>query len=86
MLGGLFRSDRFQRNETELVIIVTPYVVRPVESKRLASPTTGLTPPNDVDRLWRGNTHKPRLQKDRQVPHGRGARNGLAGPAGFMLD
>ena len=34
VLGALFRSDNFQRNETELVIIVTPYVVRPVASLR----------------------------------------------------
>jgi len=32
ILGALFRSDRFERNETELVIIVTPYVVRPAPS------------------------------------------------------
>ena len=30
ILGALFRSDNFQRNETELVIVVTPYLVRPV--------------------------------------------------------
>lgn len=86
VLGGLFRSDRFQRNETELVIIVTPYIVRPVASKRLASPTDGLKAPNDVDRLWRGKTHKSGLKKDKQPVHGRGAANGLAGPAGFVLD
>lgn len=38
VLGALFRSDRFQRNETELVIIVTPYLVRPVDADRLATP------------------------------------------------
>lgn len=86
VLGGLFRSDRFQRNETELVIIVTPYIVRPVSAKRLASPTDGLKAPNDVDRLWRGKTHKSGLQQDKQPVHGRGASNGLAGPAGFVLD
>jgi pilus assembly protein CpaC len=86
VLGGLFRSERFQRNETELVIIVTPYIVRPVDSKRLTTPTKGLTPPNDTDRLYRGKTHRPRLEKDQRTVHGRGARNGLAGPAGFVLD
>ena len=86
VLGGLFRSDRFQRNETELVIIVTPYIVRPVDSKRLSTPTKGLTPPNDTDRLYRGKTHRPRLEKDKRVVHGRGARDGLAGPAGFLID
>lgn len=86
VLGGLFRSDRFQRNETELVIIVTPYIVRPVDSKRLTTPTQGLKPPNDTDRLYRGKTHRPQLEKEKRTVHGRGARNGLAGPAGFVLD
>ena len=36
VLGALFRSDRFRRNETELVIIVTPYLVRPVSDPRAA--------------------------------------------------
>jgi pilus assembly protein CpaC len=86
VLGGLFRSDKLQRNETELVIIVTPYIVRPVDSKQLSTPTKGLTPPNDTDRLYRGKTHRPRLKKENRVVHGRGARDGLAGPAGFLLD
>lgn len=86
VLGGLFRSDRFQRNETELVIIVTPYIVRPVDSKRLTTPTKGLKPPNDTDRIYRGKTHRPHLEKEKRTVHGRGARNGLAGPAGFVLD
>lgn len=38
ILGTLFRSDKFEREETELVIIITPYIVRPVSSpKRLLS-------------------------------------------------
>src|SRR5262249_17679165 len=40
MLGALFRSDQFQHNETELVIIVTPYLVSP-SSVALAAPTDG---------------------------------------------
>ncbi|HEY9537282.1 MAG TPA: type II and III secretion system protein family protein [Kiloniellaceae bacterium] len=38
ILGALFQSDRFQRNETELVIIVTPYIVRPVDADALQTP------------------------------------------------
>lgn len=38
ILGNLFRSRRFQRNETELVILITPYVVSPVEERRLRGP------------------------------------------------
>lgn len=38
ILGALFQSDRFERRETELVIIVTPYVVRPVDANQLKTP------------------------------------------------
>jgi pilus assembly protein CpaC len=38
ILGALFQSDRFERSETELVIIVTPYVVRPVNADQLRTP------------------------------------------------
>lgn len=39
ILGALFKSERFERNETELVIIVTPYLVNPVSDNRLDLPT-----------------------------------------------
>jgi pilus assembly protein CpaC len=52
VLGALFRSNRFQRNETELVIIVTPYLVRPVSDPQgLAAPTDGYRPATDLDRI-----------------------------------
>ena len=52
ILGALFRSDKFQRNETELVIVVTPYVVRPVANPALLRlPTDGYQPPSDLERI-----------------------------------
>jgi pilus assembly protein CpaC len=42
ILGALFRSRDFQQNQSELVVIVTPYVVNPVNEQELASPTEGL--------------------------------------------
>jgi pilus assembly protein CpaC len=52
ILGALFRSDRFRRAETELVIIVTPYLVRPVgDPAALAAPTDGFRPATDLDRI-----------------------------------
>ncbi|MFM2149772.1 MAG: hypothetical protein RLZZ187_2078 [Pseudomonadota bacterium] len=52
VLGALFRSDRFRRAETELVIIVTPYIVRPVsEPARLAAPTDTFRPATDLERI-----------------------------------
>jgi pilus assembly protein CpaC len=47
ILGALFRSTSFQRDETELVIIVTPYLVRPV-SGQMALPTDGYRMPDDA--------------------------------------
>ena len=55
ILGALFRSTSFRRSETELVIIVTPYLVRPV-SGQLALPTDGYRAPTDVQRVWEGQS------------------------------
>ncbi|HEY8593206.1 MAG TPA: type II and III secretion system protein family protein [Sphingomicrobium sp.] len=55
VLGALFRSTNFQKQETELVVIVTPYLVRPV-SGQLATPTDGLRVPNDAQRDLLGQT------------------------------
>ena len=52
ILGALFRSDKFQRNETELVIVVTPYIVRPVaDPTELRLPTDGWQAPSDLERI-----------------------------------
>ncbi len=85
ILGSLFRSDLFRREETELVIIVTPYIVRPVSNQRLALPTDGLTPPTDTDRVLYSRLYRPTLGRRPSGPNGRGA-SGLIGPVGFMLD
>jgi len=55
VLGALFRSTKFQRHETELVVIVTPYLVRPV-SGQLATPIDGYRVPNDGRRDFLGQT------------------------------
>ena len=47
ILGTLFRSRDFQKSETELVVIVTPYAVRPVARQELARPLDGLGEPSD---------------------------------------
>ncbi|WPB83916.1 type II and III secretion system protein family protein [Sediminicoccus rosea] len=52
VLGALFRSDRYRRNETELVIIITPYLVRPVSDPRaLGTPNDSMRPATDLDRI-----------------------------------
>lgn len=54
VLGALFRSTRFQREETELVIIVTPYLVTPVAPADLAVPTDRITPAISTGELLAG--------------------------------
>ena len=52
ILGALFRSDAFQRNETELVIVITPTLVAPAPTGAgVKLPTDGWKPPTDVERL-----------------------------------
>lgn len=77
VLGALFRSDRFQRNETELVIIITPYVVRPSSDPvALGAPTDRIVPPDDADRIL----------FFRQIARQRGLPPRLPGEAGFGLN
>jgi pilus assembly protein CpaC len=57
ILGSLFRSTQFRRQETELVIIVTPYLVRPI-SGQLASPTDGYRAPTDPEINWEGKLYR----------------------------
>jgi pilus assembly protein CpaC len=64
ILGALFKSDKFQRDETELVIVITPYLVKP-SNTRLALPTDGLAAPNDAERWLFGKSFKG---SDKPVP------------------
>jgi pilus assembly protein CpaC len=81
----LFRSQRFRSNETELVILVTPYLVRPVDEPVLAAPTDGYRAPSDIERILEGRLHSARLNPGRGGPIGpQGQR--LIGPVGFVLE
>ncbi|MCW9002790.1 MAG: type II and III secretion system protein family protein, partial [Rhodospirillales bacterium] len=82
ILGALFRSDRFQRQESELVIIVTPYIVRPVSGQKLATPDQGYAAPHDVERLFVGGLFRRNSEKGAGGPVERRGR-GLIGPIGF---
>ncbi len=60
IIGALFRSNGFQRNETELVVIITPYLVKPVNNARdIALPTDGARAPSDIDRVLFGKLSGP---------------------------
>lgn len=85
ILGALFRSDRFRRQETELIIIVTPYVVRPVSAKRIPTPIDGLEVPNDMDRYLHGQSYRAK-PKSVSTPASDSNGRTTAAPAGFMLN
>jgi pilus assembly protein CpaC len=77
VLGALFRSSRFRKNETELIIVVTPYVVRPLTNgAEVPLPNDNVQPPTDLERIIAGKLAKERtVNKPVQ----------LKGDPGFML-
>jgi pilus assembly protein CpaC len=84
VIGALFRSNRFRRAETELVIIVTPYLVQPVSANQIALPTDGFRTANDGQRVLLGQQHDSRTGEPRPVPSAAPPRTvapGLAGQA-----
>lgn len=80
ILGALFSSKDYQKSETELVIIVTPLMVRPTAMSNLARPTDGLAPASDLKTNFLGHLNRV-YGKGRQIPDG-----GLKGDYGFIVE
>lgn len=68
IIGALFKSDRFQRNETELVIVITPYLVKPVSAGQVKLPTDGYMAPTDLQRWLLGKTFDGKSANTRPQP------------------
>jgi len=68
IIGNLFKSQGYRRQETELVIVVTPYLVRPVDASQLALPTDGYRNADDAQRLLGGRMHAGQTGGGRPVP------------------
>jgi pilus assembly protein CpaC len=84
VLGTLFRSSNFQRQESELVIIVTPYIIRPVADIRaLKTPVDGMAPASDVERIFMQRLTGPAKPGSDTALGVGGAR--LQGDAGFIV-
>jgi pilus assembly protein CpaC len=84
VLGQLFRSEAFQRNETELVIVVTPYIVHPIATAdRAMMPTDGFVPSTDSEFVLRANEYQSHGPAQ-PAPAAGGA--SLVGPVGFDLE
>ena len=83
ILGALFRSNSFRQGQSELVIVVTPYVVEPVANPAdLQVPTAGLAPPNEIERILRGEFQSPAAPNPDAFP----TPTRLFGTAGFILE
>ena len=86
ILGALFRSSDFVRLETELVMVVTPYIVKPVSADQIILPTYKFLPPSEKDFFLLG-----RIRQD--MPNvtpasGPGGRigGGIAGAHGHIVE
>jgi pilus assembly protein CpaC len=83
VLGRLFRSDSFQRNESEMVVILSAYIVQPTETPdALAAPTDGFAPSSDLKRFLLGRLQDTYTRKSAAgaVPPPQ-----LQGPYGYVI-
>jgi pilus assembly protein CpaC len=78
ILGALFRSRDYVRSQTELVIMVTPYLAEP---GRPELPTEEFAIPNDAEAIFLG-----RMERNYSVGDGDNFRGGFDGAVGFVLD
>lgn len=90
VIGTLFRSSSFQTNQTELVILVTPYIVKPVDDPSLlATPLDGMKPANDYERILLGRlTSESAMLPDSAKPTTNSPAavfSGVGGNAGFLM-
>lgn len=58
VLGALFKSRDFLRDQTELAVFVTPYVVRPVAANKMVRPDKNLFPPSDAESIFLNRLNK----------------------------
>ncbi len=83
VLGALFRSNAFKRGQSELVIIVTPVVVKPTTGRGISTPVDQFVPPNDFERIIMGRFQGSK--KANQVQNRIGNRR-LIGQSGFVFE
>ncbi len=84
VLGALFRSAQYTRQQTELVIIVTPHLVTPTRGEALALPTDRVRPPTERDLFLFGRVAADSAPT--QGGAGEVARQDFSGSYGYVLD
>ncbi len=84
ILGALFRSSEYQRDQSELVIIVTAHLVTPTQGEALALPTDRVKPPSEKDLFLFG-----KIAKDKRPTSGAAsevAKQDFSGSYGYVMD
>ena len=81
ILGALFRSTDFTKGETELVVTVSAFLVRPVDDRAIVLPTDGFAPASDIDMFLLGRLHTEYGRPGSTPPTGR-----VQGPIGFIME
>lgn len=81
ILGSLFHSRDYLNNETELVVIVTPYLVKPVNPNQIQTPADGLQLASDLETTFMGRLNKS-FGKPAAPPKGAA----YQGPIGYVVD
>ena len=81
VLGTLFRSRDFIKSETELVVIVTPYIIDPVARHKLARPDKGFAVASDAQAYLLGRLNRIYGRRPEEMPSGR-----YQGDVGFIVD
>ena len=82
ILGALFKSEQFRREETELIIIVTPYLVRPISDQKIPLPTDPFT----REPASASGAQKVSTSQIVPVPIGASSATGQTSSAGYILD
>ncbi|MGX9351576.1 type II and III secretion system protein family protein [Shimia sp. W99] len=87
VLGALFRSADYQRNQSELVIIVTAHLVTPTRGEALALPTDRVKPPTEQDLFLFGHVaDDAKRRKPKKGPASEVAKQDFSGSYGYVMD
>ena len=82
VLGSLFKSRDYRNNQTELMVLVTPYIVRAVAQKELSRPDDGFADPNDQSTVLLGRLNRIYGAAGKTAP----PPSEYRGKYGFILD
>ncbi len=84
ILGALFRSAEYQREQSELVIIITPHLVTPTRGEALALPTDRVRPPSEKDLFLFGRVASD--SRNLRGAAGEVAKQDFSGSYGYVMD